>query len=165
MIKVNLLNSNFRLNSLEKNKIKNQIKYYEDSRSVSIEALKIVQKERGWICDEAIFAISKLLGVSVVDIESVATFYNQIFRQPVGKNIIRYCDSIVCFINGYKDIQMLLENILAIKTGETTQDGMFTLLPTCCLGNCDQSPVLMINDDMHFCVTPKLIPNLLDSYK
>jgi len=159
-----MCNNQFELTIVEKNKIIDKIKKYEDPRAVSIEALKIVQKTRKWISDEAIVAISKILGVSAVDIEGVATFYNQIFRKPVGVNIIRYCDSVVCYINGYKNIQKILEKTLQIKPGQTTADGVFTLLPTCCLGNCDKGPVIMINEITYFYLTPQLMVILLDSY-
>ncbi|CAL4320008.1 NADH-quinone oxidoreductase subunit NuoE [Buchnera aphidicola] len=165
IIKTCSVNIEFKLTDFEKNEIKNKIRNYENSRAVSIEALKIVQKKRSWISDEAIIAISNVLGISAVDVEEVATFYNQIFRQPVGCNIIRYCDSIVCFINGYKGIRDVLEDFLKIKSGETTKDGLFTLLPTCCLGNCDQGPVIMINEDVYFNLKKTKILTLLDKYK
>jgi NADH-quinone oxidoreductase subunit E len=164
IIKTRSVNNAFKLTDIEKNEIEEKIKNYEDPRAVSIEALKIVQKKRAWVSDEAILAISEILGVTAVDIEEVATFYNQIFRQPVGSNIIRYCDSVVCFINGYKDIKNLLENYLEIQSGETTKDGLFTLLPTCCLGNCDKGPVIMINEDLHFFCKKIEILTLLDAY-
>ena len=68
--------------------------------------MKIVQKKRGWISDQAIYAIAEILQINPSDVEGVATFYSQIFRQPVGRNIIRYCDSVVCFLTGYKKINM-----------------------------------------------------------
>ncbi|WP_414734436.1 NADH-quinone oxidoreductase subunit NuoE [Buchnera aphidicola] len=165
IIKTRSVNIEFKLTDFEKNEIENKIKNYENPRAVSIEALKIVQKQRLWISDEAILAISDILGVSAIDIEEVATFYNQIFRQPVGCNIIRYCDSIVCFINGYEGILDMFEHYLKIKSGETTKDGLFTLLPTCCLGNCDQSPVIMINEDVYLNFKKTKILTLLDKYK
>ncbi|MGP1930839.1 MAG: NADH-quinone oxidoreductase subunit NuoE, partial [Arsenophonus sp. ET-DL12-MAG3] len=101
-------------------------KHYEDPRSASIEALKIVQKKRGWIEDGAIYAISDLLGISASDVEGVATFYSQIYRQPVGRHIIRYCDSIVCYITGYQDVEVEIIKLLNIEPGKTTEDGCFT---------------------------------------
>ncbi len=149
----------------EINEIQNQKKYYENSRAIVIEALKIVQKKRGWISDQAIYAISKILKINPSDVEGVATFYSQIFRQPVGRNIIRYCDSVVCFLTGYEAIKSALEDYLKIKIGETTKDNRFTLLPVCCLGNCDKSPTIMINEDTYSFLTPESIPCLLESYK
>lgn len=91
--------------------------YYEDSRAAFIEALKIVQKQRGWVSDGAIYAIVDVLGISVSDVEGVVTFYSQIFRQSVGRYVIRYCDSVVCYINGYQGIQAAFEKKLNIKLG------------------------------------------------
>ena len=136
----------------------------DDYRIVE-EALKIVQKQRGWVPDGAIHAIADVLGIPASDVEGVATFYSQIFRQPVGRHVIRYCDSVVCHINGYQGIQAALEKKLNIKPGQTTFDGRFTLLPTCCLGNCDKGPNMMIDEDTHAHLTPEAIPELLERYK
>ncbi|BAP58316.1 NADH-quinone oxidoreductase subunit NuoE [Candidatus Tachikawaea gelatinosa] len=144
--------------------IETEKKKYAHARAVVIEALKIVQKKRGWISDQAIFAISKILKISISDIEGIATFYSQIFRQPVGKHIIRYCDSVVCYINGYESIVKEITKILKIQPGETTEDGIFTLLPVCCLGNCDKSPTLMINNKTYNCVKSNQIQFLLEKY-
>ncbi|QIQ41596.1 MAG: NADH-quinone oxidoreductase subunit NuoE [Buchnera aphidicola (Aphis urticata)] len=159
------MSTKFSLSSCEINEIENQKKYYENYRAIAIEALKIVQKKRGWISDLAIIEIAKILNINSSDIESIATFYSQIYRQPVGRNIIRYCDSVVCYLTGYQNIKKVLENYLSIKTGSTTVDKRFTLLPICCLGNCDKSPTIMINEDLHSKLTPESIPNLLESYK
>lgn len=157
-------NKIFYLTKNEINDIKNEQKHYKKNKAVCIEALKIVQKYRGWVSDNVIYEIAEILKVSFSEIEEIATFYNQIFRKPVGKNIIRYCDSFVCYINGYKNIKKKIENILNIKTGQTTQDKKFTLLPTCCLGNCDKSPTIMINEDTYILLTPEIIPDLLGKY-
>ncbi|QCI18551.1 NADH-quinone oxidoreductase subunit NuoE [Buchnera aphidicola (Aphis nasturtii)] len=159
------MSTKFLLSSCEINEIENQKKYYENYRAIAIEALKIVQKKRGWVSDLAIIEIAKILNINSSDIESIATFYSQIYRQPVGRNIIRYCDSVVCYLTGYQKIKKVLENYLSIKTGYTTVDKRFTLLPICCLGNCDKSPTIMINEDLHSKLTPESIPNLLESYK
>lgn len=155
---------NFSLTSEEQQEIEAEKHHYEDARAASIEALKIVQKHRGWVPDGAIYAIAEVLGISAGDVEGVATFYSQIYRQPVGRNIIRYCDSVVCFITGFHDVLDALENHLQIKPGQTTADGRFTLLPTCCLGNCDKGPTMMINNDTHSHLTPESIPSLLEQY-
>lgn len=157
--------SDFELSTEEAEAIEAEKHHYEDARAASIEALKIVQKHRGWVPDGAIYAIADILGISSGDVEGVATFYSQIYRQPVGRNIIRYCDSVVCFITGFHDILDAIEKHLNIKPGQTTPDNKFTLLPTCCLGNCDKGPTMMINDDTHSHLTPDTIPTLLERYK
>ncbi|PLK59392.1 NADH-quinone oxidoreductase subunit E [Candidatus Palibaumannia cicadellinicola] len=144
--------------------IEQEKNYYEDARAVSIEALKMVQKKYGWVPDGAIEVIAQILGISVSDVEGVATFYSQIFRKPVGRHVIRYCDSVVCYITGYQTIQATLEQFLNIEPGQTTQDRRFTLLPTCCLGNCDKGPTMMVNEDTYVNLTPECILSLLESY-
>lgn len=154
----------FVLSAGERAAIEQEKHHYEDARAASIEALKIVQKQHGWVPDGAIEAIAEVLEIPASDVEGVATFYSQIFRQPVGRHIIRYCDSVVCHITGYQGIQAALETALSIKPGETTADGRFTLLPTCCLGACDRGPVLMIDEDTHVQLTPEIVQTLLEQY-
>ncbi|MFC0178697.1 NADH-quinone oxidoreductase subunit NuoE [Thorsellia kenyensis] len=154
----------FELSKEEFDAIEAEKHHYEDTRAASIEALKIVQKHRGYVPDGAIYAIAEQLDISPGDVEGVATFYSQIYRQPVGRNIIRYCDSVVCYITGFEAVLTAIENTLQIKPGQTTPDNRFTLLPTCCLGNCDKGPTMMINDETHSHLTPELIPSLLERY-
>lgn len=158
-------NGAFVLSALEHDAIEHEKHHYEDARAASIEALKIVQKQRGWVPDGAISAIAEVLGIPASDVEGVATFYSQIFRQPVGRHVIRYCDSVVCHITGFQGIQAALEDNLKIKPGQTTADGRFTLLPTCCLGNCDKGPTMMVDEDTHVHLTPENIVNLLEQYQ
>ncbi|MGM3159842.1 NADH-quinone oxidoreductase subunit NuoE [Dickeya undicola] len=155
----------FVLSDTERDAIEHEKHHYEDARAASIEALKIVQKQRGWVPDGAIDAIAEILGIPASDVEGVATFYSQIFRQPVGRHVIRYCDSVVCHITGYQGIQAALERKLNIKPGQTTFDGRFTLLPTCCLGNCDKGPTMMIDEDTHSQLKPDDIDSLLEQYQ
>ena len=154
----------FTLSEYEQQTIEHEKHHYEDPRAASIEALKIVQKQRGWVPDGAIEAIAEVLGIPASDVEGVATFYSQIYRQPVGRHVIRYCDSVVCHITGYQGIQAALEETLQIKPGQTTADGRFTLLPTCCLGNCDKGPTMMVGEQTHVHLTPESIPALLEQY-
>ncbi|AKC31993.1 NADH-quinone oxidoreductase subunit NuoE [Candidatus Pantoea carbekii] len=154
--------NSFSLTETECKAIENEKKHYENSRAASIGALKIVQKQHGWVSDSAIQAISDILGIPASDVEGVATFYSQIYRMPIGRHLIRYCDSVVCYIMGYKCIQATLEKNLNIKSGHSTPDGRFTLLPTCCLGNCDKGPTMMINEKTYIHLTPKFIVDLLE---
>ena len=155
----------FELSAHEREEIEHEMSHYEDPRAASIEALKIVQKHRGWVPDGACGAIGRVLGIPGADIEGVATFYNLIFRQPVGRYVIKVCDSIACFLTGYDEVLAALQSHLKIGLGQTTPDNRFTLLPICCLGNCDKGPTLMINDDTHGNLTPESIPALLEQYR
>ncbi|AAO26880.1 NADH dehydrogenase I chain E [Buchnera aphidicola str. Bp (Baizongia pistaciae)] len=155
----------FKLTIQEKIEIFNIIKNYRTVRSSLIEILKFVQKSYGWISNELITELACILKISKCDIEEIATFYSQIFRQPIGRNIIKYCDSVVCYVNGCEKIRCSLEKNLNVNVGETTKDFKFTLLPICCLGNCDKSPTIMINDDLYSNVTEYSVIVLLESYQ
>lgn len=159
MIKKNLLSS------IELYYINKEKTQYETLRAISIESLKIVQSFRGWVSDEMIVEIAKVLNMSSSDLEEIATFYSQIYRCPVGNNVIRYCNSSVCYIMGCQNIQYTFEKYLNIKPGQTTFNNLFTLLPISCLGNCDKSPIIMINNDTYSNVTDHCIPILLEKYK
>lgn len=154
----------FALSEAERSAIEHEMHHYEDPRAASIEALKIVQKARGWVPDGAAEAIGSILGIPASDVEGVATFYSQIFRQPVGRHIIRVCDSMTCYIGGHESVVASIVQKLGIGLGQTSTDGRFTLLPVCCLGNCDKAPAMMIDDDTFGDITPDDIPQLLESY-
>ena len=148
----------------DREEILHAIHHYDDARAASIDALKIVQKRHGWVPDEAIDAIAGILGIPGSDVEGVATFYNLIFRRPVGRHVIKVCDSIGCFLTGYEELTAAIKKHLAIEYGQTTADGRFTLLPICCLGNCDKGPTLMIDNDTHGPVSVADVPALLERY-
>ncbi|MBB2496332.1 NADH-quinone oxidoreductase subunit NuoE [Pseudomonas sp. UL070] len=154
----------FALSETERSAIEHEMHHYEDPRAASIEALKIVQKARGWVPDGAADAIGEILGIPASDVEGVATFYSQIFRQPVGRHIIRVCDSMTCFVGGHENLLGSLKDKLGIVPGQTTTDGRFTLLPVCCLGNCDKAPAVMIDDDTYGNLDANGIAQLLEAY-
>ena len=130
-----------------------------------MDAMKIVQKHRGWVSDEALKDISELLEVSVDELDSVATFYNLIYRKPVGRHVILVCDSISCWVMGYDRLRDHLTSRLGIKMGETTADGRFTLLPIVCLGTCDHAPAMMVDSDLHRDLDTEKIDSILEQYK
>jgi len=154
----------FRLSEAELAEIRHEMGHYEDPRAASIEAQTAVQKHRGWVPDEAIDAIAAVIGIPASDVEGVATFYNMIFRRPVGRHVIKVCDSISCFLTGYDALKDALMAQTGLGYGETGADGRYTLLPVCCLGNCDKGPTLMIDDDTHGPVAPADVPALLERY-
>ncbi|MGK2913177.1 MAG: NADH-quinone oxidoreductase subunit NuoE [Porticoccaceae bacterium] len=157
--------ADFVLSVAERDAIKHEISHYEDARAASIGALKIVQEARGWVPDGAIAAIGQLIGIPASDVEGVATFYNLIYRQPVGRHVIKVCDSIACFLTGYDELKAALCAELGVDLGETTADNRFTLLPICCLGNCDKGPTLMIDNDLHGPLVPAAVRSLLETYR
>lgn len=154
----------FAFSAEEMAEIEQALHHYEHPRTASIDVLKVVQKHRRWVEDGAIPAIARILGIPVADVEGVATFYNRIYRRPVGRHVIAVCDSVSCFLTGFDLVYAALQKQLGIQPGETTADGRFTLLPICCLGACDRGPVLMINDDTHCRVTPDNLHQILERY-
>ncbi len=137
------------LTAEERSEIEAELARYPARQSVSIDAMRIVQRHRGWISDESLRDIAEFLGMSPADLDGVATFYNLIFRQPVGRHVILLCDSVSCWIMGYERLKTDLKERLGIGFGESTADGRFTLLPIVCLGACDRAPALMIDEDLH----------------
>jgi NADH-quinone oxidoreductase subunit E len=95
----------------------------------------------------------------------VATFYNLIYRRPVGRHVILLCDSVSCWIVGYEKIRRSLEQKLGIVFGQTTSDDRFTLLPIACLGACERGPALMIDEDLHANVTAESLDQILARYE
>lgn len=144
--------------------IRHEMGLYEKPQAACIEALKVVQEHRGWVSDEALAAAAEVVGVSPATMDSVATFYNLIFRRPVGRNVIMLCDSISCYLTGYDEALAHLKTKLGIEFGQTTEDDRFTLLPVCCLGNCDKAPAMRVNKDIHDNLTPAHIDEILAGY-
>ncbi len=152
-----------RLSDAEKAEIDREFSHYEDKASVGLEALRIVQKHRGWVSDESLQAVSSYLDIPVAQLESVATYFQLIFRQPVGREVILLCKSASCWIMGCAKLQKHIEQKLDIKPGETTEDGIFTLLETPCLGDCDKAPVMMIGEETHRNLTEASVDEILDN--
>ena len=153
------------LTTEERTEIEAHFPQFPNRKAVCIDALKIVQKHRGWISDDALRDIGDLLGMSPTDLDGVATFYNLIFRQPVGRHVIYVCDSVSCWIMGAEHQCRHLTDLLKIQPGGTAADGSFTLLPIVCLGACDHAPVMMIDEDLHLDLTPDKINAVLERYR
>jgi len=134
-------------------------------KAAGIEALKIVQQRRRWISDETLRDVAAHMRMSAEELDSVATFYNLLFRRPVGRHVILVCDSISCWVMGYETLVVALKQKLNIAFGETTTDSRFTLLPNCCLGCCDGAPALMIDNDLYKNVTPAQLADILSIYE
>lgn len=153
------------LSTEERQEIDAELPRYPNKQAVCIDALKIVQRHRGWVSDESIRDIAELLDMSRDDLDSVATFYNLIYRKPVGRHVILLCNSVSCWIMGYERLRKRLSEQLGIQFGETTCDGRFTLLPIVCLGTCDHAPALMIDNDLHRDLEPGAVDRILQKYR
>ena len=149
----------------EKKEITAELAHVEHKEAASIEALKVVQKRRGWVSDESIRDVASLLDMTPAELDAVATFFNFIYRKPVGRHVIAICDSMVCWSLGYDPLREVLRKKLGIAFGETTQDDRFTLLPAACLGACDRAPAMLVDEDLHGPVTPEMMDGILEKYK
>ncbi|MDC0996894.1 NADH-quinone oxidoreductase subunit NuoE [Pseudomonadales bacterium] len=141
------------LTEIEIGEIEREIQHLPDRQSAAIDALKIVQVHRGWISDNSLAAIAQLLGMSVDELDGIATFYNLIFRQPVGENVILFCDSVSCWLMDGEKVCKKLSEKLEIEFGQTSADNKYTLLPVTCLGDCDHAPAMMVGDELHHDLT------------
>jgi NADH-quinone oxidoreductase subunit E len=131
-------------------------------RELVIDVLRAIQSNRGWVPDEGVELTGEILGLSALQVEEVATFYDKIFRRPVGKRVIHVCDSVCCWSRGGEEIYAHLRKTLGIAPGETTADGVFTLLPTCCLGACGEAPAVMIGLTTYGDLTPERLDEILE---
>jgi NADH-quinone oxidoreductase subunit E len=153
------------LSDQEKTEIEEHLREYPYKQAACIEALKVVQKHRRWISDEGVKDIAGILEMSPDEVDSVATFYNLIYRKPVGRHVILLCDSVSCWVMGYEKILEYFGEKYGIGFGQTTSDDRFTLLPVPCLGTCDHAPALMIDNDLHRDLNLETLASILEKYK
>ncbi|KIZ47479.1 MULTISPECIES: NADH-quinone oxidoreductase subunit NuoE [Rhodopseudomonas] len=116
-------------------------------KAAMLDALKLVQQAEGWVSDADLAEAAATLGVTPAEIDSLATFYSQIFRQPVGETVILLCDGLSCYLCGGDAVRDAVMQKLGIGFGETTPDGKFTLINICCIGGCDRAPAALVGPD------------------
>ncbi len=152
------------LNEEERREIEEEFRHYEDRQACCVEALKVIQKHRGWVSDQAIEDLVPVLGMTPAELDAVATFYPLIFRKPVGRHVIFVCDSVSCWVMGYEEVLEKLKARLGIPLGGTTGDRRFTLLPISCIGACDHAPAIMVDGELHGDMDPGKIEGILERY-
>jgi len=131
-------------------------------REAAVDVMKELQAHYGWLTDEAVGEAAELLGLSPLQVEELATFYEMIYRRPVGKKVLHVCDSISCWAVGCETLMDHLVQRLGVEPGGTTADGMFTLLPCACLGMCGDGPALMVGETLYGKVTPEKANEILE---
>jgi NADH-quinone oxidoreductase subunit E len=145
----------------ERREIEAAIAECVNPRAATMAALNIIQAHRGWVSGEALRDVAAALGMTADEVDATASFYSLIFQHPVGRRVLKVCDSVVCWALGGESLMQYLERRLGIKRGETTCDGEFTLLPICCLGDCDHAPVMMVNERVVRNLTPEVLDKVL----
>ncbi len=118
-------------------------------REAAVTVMKELQRHYGWLTDEAVGEAAELLGLSPLEVEELATFYEMIYRRPVGRRVVHVCDSISCWAMGGESLLAQLAARLSVPVGGTDAEGMFTLLPCACLGNCGEAPTMMIGENIY----------------
>jgi NADH-quinone oxidoreductase E subunit len=141
------------------------IQKYPSKRSALIPALYVVQREMGYVTPEGIEYVGNLLGMTPAQITEVASFYTMLYLKPVGKNVLWVCHNLSCNLCGAEEIITHLENKLAIRAGETTADGKFTLFRQECLASCDTGPVMQVNDDYEENLTPQRVDEIVEKLR
>jgi NADH-quinone oxidoreductase subunit E len=135
---------------------------YPQSRSALLPALHIAQNELGWVSRAAMEEVSGLLAISVDQVEEVATFYTMYYTEPVGTYVLEVCKTLPCSILGADEITDYIVQALGIQPGETTSDGMFTLLRVECLAACHRAPVMQVNHRYYQDLTPEKVDGLIE---
>jgi len=148
-----------------KEHLKEVIEQSERPREQVVNIIYALQRHYGYLSDEALHEAAEILSMSPLEIEELATFYDFIYRKPVGKYVIHACDGVVCWMFGEGSMVDYLCRTLQVKIGETTADGLFTVLPTACIGYCDNAPAILINAKPYGNLTPDSIDRILETFR
>ena len=132
------------------------------AREAAVDVMKELQAHYGWLTDEAVGEAAQLLRLSPLQVEELATFYEMIYRRPVGKKVIHVCDSISCWAACCEEIMAHLQVRLGVEPGGTSADGAFTLIPCCCMGMCGDGPVMSIGARFYGNLTPEKVDEILE---
>lgn len=137
---------------------------YPKDQKYTLAILQDLQKEYNYIPKEKLIELSLYLDLPLSKLYSMATFYKALSLTPKGKHIIKVCDGTACHIRSSNVLLDEINNILGIKPGETTDDGMFSLETVNCLGACALAPVMVINDKYYGKLTSSMVRDILKEY-
>ena len=154
----------FEKNALSE-EIENLIKQLGNSRSSLLEILQAIERKHNHISDFAQQEVARLLNIHPVEVYSVISFYSFLHSKPRGRNIVRLCRTISCDMKGQKNIENAVMKELGINFGETTKDRRITLEYTNCLGLCDQSPAMLVNERVYGKLDPESAVKILKEIK
>ena len=136
---------------------------HETKRSSLIPVLREVQNHYGWLTDESMEEISKILDLPPSNIQNVATFYTMFFTKPKGGHVIWVCRTLSCALRGAEHVEHYLCDKLNIKTGETTENGKITLMEAECLASCGTAPVMLVDDTLYENLTKEKVDSVLEN--
>jgi len=145
--------------------VDNVINEYGNSRSSLLPVLESIQKNLGYVPEETIRYVSNKLNIPMVDVYSTFSFYGLLKSKKEGKYAIKVCKSVSCYLKGAGNILKVLEEELGIKAGEKTEDGLFSIELVGCLGQCDKSPAILINEDVYTELTEEKVREIISNIK
>ncbi len=138
---------------------------YPVKRSALIPALHLVQSEVGYLPTAVQEEVARLFDIDVNEVNSVVTFYDMFFEEPVGKHIIHVCKNLSCMLRGSDDLLKHVCKKLNIECGGTTEDGEYTVIASECLAACDRAPMMLVNDKVVGPIQEKDIDQILQDAK
>lgn len=151
--------------AVENQKIKSFIIKYNKERKALISILQDIQAEYNYLPQEALRFVSESMGIPLIDIIGVATFYRAFSLEPRGKHLVTVCLGTACHVRGGPKILEEFERKLSINAGETTKDNEFTLETVACLGCCAIGPVVVVDGDYHAQTTIRKVDSILKKYR
>lgn len=147
--------------SESKQRIAEFVRRYPRKQGALIPTLYIAQDQFGWLKPEVMELVARELELPVSTVLSTAMFYTMLHKKPVGRYHVQICTNVSCYLRGCDQILEAAQEVLGIRPGETSADGLFTLEEVQCLCACDRAPVLQVNKDDYFQVTPESMKGLL----
>ncbi|KPL72219.1 NADH dehydrogenase [Ornatilinea apprima] len=145
--------------------VKEVVHQFEANPSELIPILSEVNRRLGYLPQQAMEEVSKLVKTPKSNVLSVSTFYHMLSTKPRGRHVIQFCESAPCHVVGGREVWLALKAHLQLEAGETTPDNEWTLVTTSCLGLCGIGPVVVIDDDVYGNVTPNQLPEILSRYQ
>jgi len=139
--------------------------HYPDPHATVIPALILVQDAFGFVSDASLIRLGEILDLPPAELFGTMTFYTMFRREKEGKHHINVCKNLSCHLTGSRELRAHLETALGIEVGQTTEDGFFTLGEVECLGACTEAPVLEVDSEYYFRVTPDEADKILESYR
>jgi NADH-quinone oxidoreductase subunit E len=140
-------------------------RYPEGSHSAALPALRLAQEKHGWLSREALEEVADALEVTPAFCYSVATFYDMLHLEPIGRRTIDVCTNLSCALCGAQDVLEAFESELGIRAGETTPDGEITLRAVECLGGCGYATVVAVDDRYRQHVRAETVPAIVEDVR
>ncbi len=138
---------------------------YPVKRSALVPMLLYAQDEVGYLSDAVLAEVARRIGISELDVRSVATYYSMLRFKPAGKFNVQVCTNISCMLRGGYEVYERFQEELGVAPKGVTPDGLFSLEEVECIGACCWAPAIQVNYDFHDELTAESVPGILDRYR